>query len=75
MMIRTMTDLAKRLPRGQRVDGTTAAEPAADGRAGEVPAISPQEFYQELVAQQDVRRILTRLAQVEDVTAPSPDGC
>jgi len=29
-------------------------------------AISPQEFYGEMVERPDVRRILTRLAQVED---------
>ena len=28
--------------------------------------ISPQEFYREMVERPDVRRILTRLAQVKD---------
>ena len=28
--------------------------------------ISPQDFYHEMTARPDVRRILTRLAQVED---------
>ncbi len=31
--------------------------------------ISPQDFYREMVERDDVRRILTRLAQIEDGSA------
>jgi len=38
-----------------------SAVPTDDGAA-----ISPQDFYREIVERPDARRILTRLAQAED---------
>jgi hypothetical protein len=59
-----MTNIAEQFRRGRRP--TPAVTTTPDGRTAADPAISPQDFYEELVERPEVRRILTRLAQVED---------
>jgi len=60
-----MANLAEQFPSHYRASpaspevDTIVATPAAQ-------AISPQDFYRELTAREDVQRILTRLAQVKD---------
>lgn len=51
-----------------RRDGPqTASEPLRPNTAATTnDAVSPQEFYREMAERDDVRRILTRLAQVKD---------
>ncbi len=59
-----MTNL-EQFQRGRRPTAA-AATTAPAGRTAADSAISPQDFYEELVARPDVHRILTRLAQIED---------
>ncbi len=66
IIVRAMTSLAEQFHRGRRAQPAAITVTAPDGRDAGDPAISPQDFYQELVERPDVRRILTRLAQVED---------
>ena len=59
-----MTNISKPFPHQRRTPrpSTTVAAPVDVAP----PAVSPADFYQELTVRDDVRRILTRLAQVED---------
>ena len=60
-----MTTLAEQFQyRRQAQAASQTAEPVAATDAD--TSISPQDFYRELVQRPDVRRILTRLAQVGD---------
>jgi hypothetical protein len=61
-----MANVAKRgRPRRGVRAAAKAPEPSVKAASRDT-AISPQEFYGEMVERPDVRRILTRLAQVED---------
>ncbi len=60
-----MTNLAEQF--GYRRQVKAAPQTADPGVPADTDtSISPQDFYRELVQRPDVRRILTRLAQVED---------
>jgi len=61
-----MTDIAEQRSRRRSRRAAGAAQPAAAAPAE--PAISPQDFYREMVEREDVQRILTRLAQIKDGT-------
>lgn len=66
-----MTNLAEHFPsRRPATAGSQAAEPVTPADAS--LDITPQDFYHELAERPDVRRILTRLAQVEDERAARP---
>ncbi len=47
----------------------SVAESVAGSASPDTAAISPQDFYREMTERPDVRRILTRLAQVKDSDA------
>jgi hypothetical protein len=65
-MAMTMTNPVQQFrSRRKKLASPQATEPAMP-TAGTDAAISPQEFYREMVERDDVRRILTRLAQIED---------
>ncbi len=60
-----MTTLAEQFQYRRQVQtASQTAEPVAATDTD--TTISPQDFYQEMVQRPDVRRILRRLAQVED---------
>lgn len=61
-----MRNPAEQLPSPAQSRPVTATVTAPDGRGADDPGISPQDFYREMVERPDVRRILTRLAQIED---------
>lgn len=53
----------------QQAGTVKPAPPAVPGGVDTTPTdpgISPQDFYRELIERPDVRRILTRLAQIQD---------
>lgn len=66
IMICTMTNLAEHFRRRHQAQTAPTAERSAAEALASDPGVSPQDFYEELVERPDVRRILTRLAQVED---------
>lgn len=60
-----MTEITNRAPDRHPRQAASHIVESANAAVGDV-AISPQDFYRELTARDDVRRILTRLAQVSD---------
>ena len=65
-MMCTMTNLAEHFRRRHQAQTAPTGEPSAADAIASDPGVSPQAFYAELVERPDVRRILTRLAQIED---------
>jgi|SoiMethySBSTD1v2_1073268.scaffolds.fasta_scaffold4418052_1 hypothetical protein len=64
-----MTNAAKRFPRGRLTKPAAPTVPNGGETVSADPGISPQDFYQDLVARADVQSILIRLAQITDSTA------
>ena len=60
-----MTNVTEQSHRGRTTKPATQALPAGAETAPTDPGVAPQDFYHELVERPDVRRILTRLAQIK----------
>jgi hypothetical protein len=65
MIAGAMTNLAGQSRRRRRLNQPPKSGAISVESELRDPTISPQDFYQEMVERPDVRRILTRLAQVE----------